>query len=185
MFIGKKTMKKLLSLLTILFFSTRVHAEIGFGTAVFNIVGGLSISEIQAANFGTIITNGYSGVVVLGENGGVTLCFEAGASNFTLLGGCVAPAFKVTGMPGQNVYLSSTLGGGTTPLIGPSGSEPILFGFLQTNGSMVIIASSDGWYETIGVNGEAILYPIVALIINENQMPGVYSGMYPITVNYE
>ena len=174
-------MKKLLSLLTILILSSQLTyaASVG-GTSTASIAQTLTITEIQGANFGTIVTNGYSGVVVLFFYEGDVLCGEYGEQNFTWLSGCVVPAFKVTGESGQNVYLSSSVAGSGVSLIGPSGSEPIIFDFVSIFGSDV---AADG-DETFDVNGEAIVYPRVYIIINENQMSGVYTGVYPITVHY-
>jgi Domain of unknown function (DUF4402) len=171
----------LVSLPLALMASAPAHAGQATGTVAADIVEPLTLTKTADLDFGTIVPGGTAGVVRVDVSGART-----STGGTTLAGGTVsAAAFAGFGRRNQQITISFgapsifiTRGGGTETMV----VDNFVFGTSAAGG---LAPLGNGRDRISAVNG-LFTFPVGAdLHVSANQLAGVYSGSFTVTVIYQ
>lgn len=144
--------------------SSTSFAETSTGTARVDIRQPVALSEILALNFGSISING-ADTITLGSDGSISSLNGANISGVVNTG-----RFSAAGQANTNVTVSFASG-----LLSGAGDD------LSLNNLTHSLGASPS-FDAAGV----LIFDVGAdLAINDDQVPGVYTGTYQVSVNYQ
>ena len=156
-----------LALFSIAFYPTAASAASVTANASANVITPLVISETSGMNFGDVSVGTIGGTVVLDAGGGRSVTGDAEA----VLGGTeAAGSYSLTG-EGAKAY-TITFPVNATILSG--GNSMIVDNFTHNAGATPALTGGSGAFN-VGAT----------LNIGPGQAPGLYSGTYTLTVNYQ
>jgi hypothetical protein len=143
------------------------------------VVSQLSFFKVQDLEFGDIVTGTAISTVRLFPNGTRTIT----SGNAVLVGANQQVArFAGKGSPGQIVQIS--VSPVSTNLVGPG--APMLVNNFEIGSSPTVILTGTPRRFTINNSTGIFNFPIGATLrVNANQAPGLYSGTFAITLNYQ
>lgn len=142
--------------------------------ATVNVVSSLRITKNQDLSFGTVVPSGSGGTVVLAPAGARTV---SGGVSFSLADVGRQAKFTVTG--DSNATYAISLPASITI------QKNLLSGLLTGPGSMVVDGfTSDPAGTGQLVSGTQVLQIGATLHVAANQVPGAYSGLFNVTVEY-
>ena len=126
----------------------------------------ITITEETELDFGRLLADKRSSIVTVQTNGSVNT-----TQTTIYVGGASVAQFRITGEPDTNFILSFSEG---DFLNGPG--QAIEIGDWQHNGGSNLFFNGAG-QRNINVGGR--------MYLNANQLAGIYTGTYTITVNYQ
>jgi hypothetical protein len=154
-----------------------VHGE---GQAVATIIARLSFIKTQDLDFGQIAASNSAGTVTIAPNGA-----RSKTGGVTLFGESGSPArFAGYGFPSQSVLISITAPTGVLTRTG--GSETMQFDTFVVGSSPQVQLTTAPRSFRIASSSGMFAFPIGATLrVKRNQMPGIYSGTFSITLQYQ
>lgn len=168
------------TLVAIIPLSGAAHAASVTAVATATVVENITVANLQPLNFGHITPTAGGGSVTISTNnkrsvaGGVQLGPDAYSR----------ATFKVQGTPGKSYSIHTP--SEQTFVSSEASSDPSLTNRLTVNRFTVysVNASSSGGDGKLGNGGQDDVYLGGTLVVPANAVPGVYSGLVPITVSY-
>lgn len=159
--------------------SAPAHADVEAADAKVVVVSQLSFLKVQDLEFGDIIRGTNISVIRLFPNG--TRTVESG--NATLVGANHQPArFAGKGSVNQQVLIS--VSPATFNITGPG--APMQVSNLEIGSTPTAILTGTPQRFTITNPAGIFNFPVGARVrVNANQAPGIYSGTFTITLNYQ
>ena len=155
-----------------------VQAEAGSVGSESVIVTPLSFIEVNDLKFGTIVPSNQTGNVVLDPNGTRT-----STNGIVLVGSSHEPA-EFAGMGTQNQIVEISVGANVTWLYGP-GTRMRVRRFRIGSTPTTPLTTTPRFFR-IGSPTGIFRFPVGAeLRVRANQTPGVYTGTWDITLNYQ
>lgn len=139
-------------------------AQSATGTASVRIVQALSVAKTSDLDFGRIVTGGSAGTVTIAADGS-----RACGGGLQCLGAVSAGGFTITGAAGETVAVAID-----SPNIQLSNGTDTMAVALQPSVQSLVLAEGKGQLRIAGI-----------LSVGANQPPGVYSGQYSVSVNYQ
>lgn len=157
-----------------------VHAQ-EVGDASATVVTPLSFISTDDLNFGLIIPSNVDGVVEMRSDGSRTA-----TNGIVLVGGSQQPG----GFAGQGQFfqiVEISVGSATTQLNGPGAPMNVrAFSVLSTSNNGGVILNTNPRLFRIGSGTGIFAFGVGATLeVGANQTPGVYSGTWSITLNYQ
>jgi Domain of unknown function (DUF4402) len=142
------------------------------------VVNPLSFNQVQALHFGNIFATTTTGTVTVDPTG-----LRTASTGIVLTGTNHRPArFAGAGTSGQNVDIS--IGAATVWLNGP-GTRMRVRNFVIGSTPTAVLSSTPLRFRIASVNG-LFNFPVGATLdVGANQLPGIYTGTWNITLNYQ
>lgn len=161
--------KQLVLLMGLALISTSAHAEVLVGSSSANIQQAIQLNEIDALDFATIIPGNNADQITIFEN--MSSPSISAVGDAILSGAFSQGKFAISGVPGSIVVVNIDA---TTTLSGPG--DTMTVDNLSVNDSTPLLDAASGLSNVV-VGGR--------LNVNANQLPGLYSGTYNVTVTYQ
>lgn len=142
------------------------------------IVTPLSFQEVESLHFGSILASNAAGTVTIAPNGTRTR-----TGGITLAGGTPHPAnFAGMGSPNQRVDIS--LGANAIWIYG-TGVRMRVRNFIIGSTPTAVLTTTPRRFRIASVNG-IFNFPVGATLdVGASQLPGIYTGTWNITLNYQ
>ncbi len=142
------------------------------------IVTPLSFQEVEGLHFGNILASNVAGTVTIAPNSTRTR-----TGGITLAGGTPHPAnFAGMGSPNQRVDIS--LGSNAIWIYGP-GVRMRVRNFVIGSTPTAVLTTTPRRFRIASVNG-LFDFPVGATLdVGASQLPGIYTGTWNITLNYQ
>lgn len=152
----------------------------GQGDAFAVIIARLSFIKTQDLDFGQMTASNSAGTVTIAPSGA-----RSKTGGVTLFGDSGAPArFSGYGFPNQSVLISITVPTGILTRTG--GSETMQFDtFVVGSTPQVQLTTTPRSFRISSANG-MFAFPVGATLrVKRNQAPGIYTGTFSITLQYQ
>jgi hypothetical protein len=152
-------------------------SETRTGEAV--IITPLSFISFEDLNFGQIIASGTPGTVVLAPNGTRT------ADNGIVLVGASHQRASFTGRGRRNQNVNISLASNSITVTNPAGNTMTVGTFTIGSTPSVVLTTTPRRFRIASTNGIFVFNVGASLAVGANQAPGIYTGDWDITLDYQ
>lgn len=168
----------LLGLATTAFAAVPARADTEAADSEAVIIRPLSFISFEDLNFGQIVASNRAGVVTIAPNGTRT------ATNGILLLGSQHQSSSFTGRGSFNQVVTIALAANTTQITGPGAPMRVRTFTIGTTPTIVLTTAPQR-FRIGSANGIFIFNVGATLEVGANQAPGIYSGQWDITLEYQ